>query len=86
MKDQRPTGPSWARWSGIGFEFAAALIGFTLVGIWIDRKYACEPWGVVVGAVMGVVGGGYNFLREALLASRTAERERLRRNDDGKGS
>ena len=58
--------------SGMGFDLLAAVIGFTFIGYWIDRKYATGPWGVVIGAVLGIVGGLYNFLRLALRASRTS--------------
>ena len=70
-KDRR----SWVRLSGIGFEFAAAVIGFVLVGYWIDRKYGCGPKGVLIGAALGILGGGYNLLRTALKASRQMDRD-----------
>ena len=54
----------------MGFEFAAAVIGFVLVGYWIDRKYGCQPKGVLIGAELGILGGGYNLIRTALQASR----------------
>lgn len=57
---------------GIGFEFAAAVAGFTLVGYWFDRHYGHSPWGVLVGAGLGLIGGMYNLIRESLAASREA--------------
>ncbi len=72
-KSKRPT---WIRFSGMGFEFAAAVIGFTLVGYWIGRHYDCERNGVLIGAGLGIIGGGYNLIRESLIATRQAERER----------
>lgn len=56
--------------AGLGFELVAAVAGFTFVGYWIDRHYATEPWGTVVGAVLGIIGGLYNFVR---VATRAAE-------------
>jgi F0F1-type ATP synthase assembly protein I len=58
--------PSWLRFSGIGIEFAAAVAGFTLVGWWVDRHWNCGPWGLLIGAVLGLAGGMYNMIREAL--------------------
>ncbi|MEO1369672.1 MAG: AtpZ/AtpI family protein, partial [Acidobacteriota bacterium] len=29
---------------GLGAELAAALIGFTLFGLWLDRTYDTSPW------------------------------------------
>ena len=62
----------WRRLTSMGVELAAAMIGFTLVGLWIDRRYATEPWGVAIGAILGLVGGMYNFLRQALRATQSS--------------
>jgi len=56
------------RFAGLGVEFAAAVAGLTLLGYWIDRRYDSEPWGLLIGAGIGLVGGMYNMLREALSA------------------
>lgn len=63
---------SWTRLSGIGFELVAAVGGFILVGYWWDRHFGTGPWGIVVGAVLGLVGGMYNLIRKSLVASREA--------------
>lgn len=63
--------------AGMGFELAAAVAGFTFLGLWIDRKYDSSPWGLLVCAAIGVVGGLYNFVRAARLAAlRAAEESR----------
>lgn len=67
--------PNWVRHSGVGLELAGAVAGFALVGYWIDRHYGTGPWGLVVGLVLGIVGGLYNFVREALQATREAKQE-----------
>lgn len=71
--------PSWVRFSGIGIEFAAALAGFTLVGYWIDSHYDSRPWGIVIGAGLGLIGGTYNLIRQSLAAF---ENENDHREDD----
>lgn len=58
------------RYAGLGIEFAAAVAGLTLVGFWIDRHFGSSPWGVLVGAAIGLIGGTYNMIREALSAGR----------------
>jgi F0F1-type ATP synthase assembly protein I len=65
--------PSWVRWSGIGFELVGAVAGLTLVGYWIDHRYGCQPWGVLIGAGLGLVGGMYNLIRQSLAAVKEAE-------------
>ena len=62
--------PSWVRFSGVGIEFAAAVGGFAAVGYWVDLHYKCEPWGVVIGAILGLIGGTYNLVRESMGAFR----------------
>lgn len=53
---------------GLGIELAAAVLGFALLGYWIDRHFDSGPWGLLVAVLLGLVGGLYNFIREALKA------------------
>lgn len=79
--------PGWIRFSGVGMEFAGAVAGFALVGYWVDRHYACSPWGVLIGTMLGLIGGMYNLIRESLGATREAKREDEAANRDaGKDS
>lgn len=64
---------SWMRLSGLGVEFFAAVAGFTLVGVWIDRHYDTAPWGVLIGALLGIFGAMYNLIRESVRASRRSD-------------
>ena len=82
MADRKRDRPTWVRFSGLGFEFGAALVGFTLVGIWIDRSYGTSPKGALIGAALGIIGGGYNFLRSSLAALREVERKESESNGD----
>jgi len=63
---------SWTRLAGIGFELVAAVGAFILVGYWWDRHFGTGPKGVLVGAVLGLIGGMYNLVRQSLLATRAA--------------
>lgn len=71
-KKDRGQSPSWTRFAGIGIEFAGVVVGFTLIGLWIDRHYNKSPWGVLIGVSLGLIGGMYNLIRESLAASRDA--------------
>jgi F0F1-type ATP synthase assembly protein I len=55
----------------MGLELAAAIVGLTLVGLWVDHQFGTGSKGLIIGATLGVVGGFYNFLRQALLLSKT---------------
>jgi F0F1-type ATP synthase assembly protein I len=72
------------RYSALGVELAAAIVGFALVGFWIDRRYGTAPWGLVVGVALGVVGGMYNLIRQSLAASREAASEDTRNQGETK--
>jgi F0F1-type ATP synthase assembly protein I len=61
----------------MGFELAGGIIGFVLVGYWIDYSFGTAPKGAIGGAVLGCIGGFYNFIRQAIAAGR--EQERVRR-------
>lgn len=61
--------------AALGTEWAAAVIGFTLLGLWIDRRWETAPWAVLICFGLGFVGGTYNFIRAAQKAAReSAER------------
>ena len=56
--------------AGMGIELAASLIGFTLLGLWIDHKFDTGPWGTTISVIVGSIGGFYNFIRSSLRAMR----------------
>jgi F0F1-type ATP synthase assembly protein I len=58
---------------GLGFELAAAVAGFVVVGVWIDRHYSSGPWGTLTCFFLGLIGGFYNLIRET---SRLSKRPR----------
>lgn len=71
MSQRRPSPrPSWTRYAGMGFELAAAIVGFCLLGLWIDYRYQTKPWGLLICLLLGLVGGMYNLIRQALRAVR----------------
>jgi F0F1-type ATP synthase assembly protein I len=67
--------PSWVRHAGIGLELAGAVAGFALIGYWIDSRYGTSPWGLVVGVVLGLGGGLYNFVKQSLQATHEAQED-----------
>ena len=65
-------GPSLWRLASLGLDLAVAVGGFTLLGWFADRHWQVFPRYTVVGAVLGLIGGMYNLIRQALNASRDA--------------
>ena len=53
----RSSGPDFARGLSLAFEFAGAVLLFWFLGRLIDNWLGIEPWGQVVGSVLGWVGG-----------------------------
>ncbi len=66
----------WLRHGSKGFELAAAVGGLMFVGWWIGGHYGNTELGILIGAVLGIVGGMYNLIRRSLADSRRAEANR----------
>jgi len=62
--------PNPWRMAHMGLEFAGAALILGAIGYYVDYKAGSFPIGTLVGLVVGVVGGMYRFLREAVLANR----------------
>jgi F0F1-type ATP synthase assembly protein I len=71
-----PADGGWSRYANLGFELAAAVGGFAAVGWWIGRHYGRADLGLLIGAVLGIVGGLYNLLRTSLVALRGGQANR----------
>jgi F0F1-type ATP synthase assembly protein I len=74
----------WMKLSGLGIELAAAVGGLTLAGYWWDRHFGTAPWGFWIGLTVGMVGGMYNLIRQALAATRKADSRTGTTNRDDK--
>jgi F0F1-type ATP synthase assembly protein I len=83
MPEEPKSATDWSKLSGIGFEFAAAVGGFTFVGYLWDRHFGSSSWGTLTGAILGLTGGMYNLIHQTLRATRTADRETKPTDGDG---
>jgi len=52
-----------APYLNISSFFLAAIILFAWIGYRLDKVWDSEPWGLVFGAIIGIVVGFYNFFR-----------------------
>jgi F0F1-type ATP synthase assembly protein I len=63
----------------MGFQLAAAVVLFFLLGNWIDKKFDIAPFGKLIGVVIGSTGGFIKFFK--MVASITADEEKQRAKD-----
>ena len=54
------------RFLGVGLEMLVGVVLGFLIGRWLDNKYGWQPWGVVVGSLLGVAAGMYLLIRDAI--------------------
>lgn len=69
------------RLAGLGMELAGAVVGGCLLGYWLDRHFETAPRWLVICASIGVVGGLYNLIRQALIETKSDTRSK--KNDQG---
>ncbi len=48
---------------GLGTQFAVTIVACLAIGWWIDSRYSTEPWAMLAGGIIGIVGGFVQFLR-----------------------
>lgn len=58
--------PQWGRFLGIGLEMAVGAILGYFIGAWLDRKYAWNGYGTIVGVMLGVAAGMYLLIKDAI--------------------
>ena len=54
----------------VGMEIAVGAGLGALVGSWIDRKWHCGPWGVLLGTFIGIAAGMYLLIKEGIKANK----------------
>jgi F0F1-type ATP synthase assembly protein I len=61
-KDQKPY-RRLAVYSSLIFILPSTLLGGYFVGYLVDEKFGSEPWGVVVGVFVGIIGSFIQIFR-----------------------
>lgn len=67
-------GREYWKWAGLGTEFAGAVALFCYLGYLVDRRYQTDPWGLVIGGGIGLLGGGYLLIKEGFRMMRTLDK------------
>ncbi len=60
------------RLSGLGIELTASIAGMALLGFLLDKWWGTLPWMLIACLAMGFVGGGYNFIRQAVRLNKSS--------------
>ena len=60
---------------GAAIGFVGAIVGFALIGYFVDQHFDSQPWGIIVGVALGFVGGLYNLIKESGQVFREARLE-----------
>jgi F0F1-type ATP synthase assembly protein I len=47
----------------LGFQLAAAVVVFSLIGAWLDSRWDTSPWLLLCGLLLGSVGGFVKFFK-----------------------
>ncbi len=53
---------TYGKYSTIGLEFAVAAIVGVVGGNYIDSHFGTTPWGVFIGAILGLASGFYRLV------------------------
>jgi F0F1-type ATP synthase assembly protein I len=58
--------PNWGKYAAVGLQMAVGVALGVIVGNWLDKKYGWEPWGLLVGTMLGLAGGMYLLIKDAM--------------------
>ena len=61
-QDSRRDAHPAAKLAGVGLQFAGVVLLFTLGGHWLDQRFATEPWLLLIGLALGLIGGGLSLI------------------------
>ena len=67
-----------ARLTSLGLMLGVYVVLGALVGYYLDRKLKTEPWGTIIGMLLGIAAGFFEVITMAL----KAEREETQARED----
>ncbi len=59
-----------AKLASLGLEIGVGAGLGAVIGIWVDRKFHSDPWGVLIGTILGFSAGMYMLIKAAIKANR----------------
>jgi len=77
----KPPQMSWGV-ASIAFELVGVVGVGSVIGYGVDRWMGWSPWGLLTGALIGIVGGLYTLIREAWRMASGQNRQNQRGAED----
>jgi F0F1-type ATP synthase assembly protein I len=66
----------YAPYLTLGFQLAAAVVLFFLLGHWFDNRFGISPVGKLVGVLIGSIGGFVKFFKTVAILTADEEKQR----------
>jgi len=63
LDDEATVRSRYGRLAGLGTQFGAAIIVFSLVGNWLDERLGTRPLLLILGVLLGFAGGTISIVR-----------------------
>lgn len=54
---------SFARYAGLGMQYAATIAALALLGAWADKRLSSSPWLLLAGALVGFLAATFSLVR-----------------------
>ncbi len=73
-KKAERTERQYLRHAGLGVQLGVAIALFTLLGVWVDKKFpSTEPLWTIVGFLLGATGGMTSLIYGVLRKTKTKQ-------------
>jgi ATP synthase protein I len=60
---------------GVGLQFAASILLFLFLGMWLDKRLGTAPWLLIAGVFLGGTAGFYSIYRRLVVMPREKKKE-----------
>ena len=72
--DRKRVERQYLRFAGVGVQYAATILVFTLAGIWLDKRTGTAPLFLLVFLLLAFVGATWSLIQQVLGPDRKSAR------------